>query len=368
MTAAVYNAALNAHVKRNIKNLNCGELAAFLAERKQPPYRAKQIRQWLFQKRARSFADMTNLSRSLREQLEESFTIGRIEMIRRSDSTDGTAKFLFGLDDGASIESVLIPEPRRLTLCISTQAGCGFGCAFCATAVLGLKRNLAAGEMVDQVIEAGRSLGAGQRITHVVLMGMGEPLANYAETLKALEIISDSEWGLGISPRRVTLSTVGLVPQMQKLMEETRVNLAVSLHAPDDGLRGELMPVNRKYSLSQLLECCRKLPIPRRKRITFEYVLLGGVNDSEEQARELAGLLRGIPSKVNLIPFNPHPGSAFSRPAAERIERFQNVLRDLGVQINVRRPRGDDIQAACGQLQGEEAERVRRTGRAAEAV
>ncbi|HEX9787468.1 MAG TPA: 23S rRNA (adenine(2503)-C(2))-methyltransferase RlmN, partial [Candidatus Binatia bacterium] len=228
-------------------------------------------------------------------------------------------------------------------------------------------RNLRASEIVDQMIEASRTLGADQRITHIVLMGMGEPLANYGETVKALEVISDGEWGIGISPRRVTLSTVGLVPQIQKLMEETHVNLAISLHAPNDALRGELMPVNRKYSLEQLLDCCRRLPIPRRKRITFEYVLLGGVNDSEQQARQLANLLRGIPSKVNVIPFNPHPGSAFSRPSADQVERFQNVLRDLGVQINVRRPRGDDIQAACGQLQSEEAGRTRRGGAAVEA-
>jgi 23S rRNA (adenine2503-C2)-methyltransferase len=311
---------------------------------------------------------MTNLSRALREQLEENFTISRLRSLRRAESGDGTVKFLFGLGDGASIESVLIPETRRLTLCISTQAGCGFGCAFCATAVMGLRRSLTAAEIVDQVIEAGRTLGENQRITHVVLMGMGEPLANYAQTSSALEIITDGEWGLGISPRRVTLSTVGLVPQIETLMEQTRVNLAISLHAPTNELRGELMPVNRKYSLEQLLDCCRKLPIPRRKRITFEYVLLGGVNDSELQARQLARLLRDIPSKVNVIPFNPHPGSRFRRPAPEQIERFQNVLRGEGVQINVRRPRGDDIQAACGQLQGEEAGRVRRGGVAAEAI
>jgi 23S rRNA (adenine2503-C2)-methyltransferase len=304
----------------------------------------------------------------LREQLEENFTISRLKILRREDARDGTVKFLFGLSDGASIESVLIPEARRLTLCISTQAGCGFGCAFCATAVLGLKRNLTASEIVDQVIEASRDLLSGARITHVVLMGMGEPLANYAQTTAAIEIITDGEWGLGISPRRVTLSTVGLVPQIEKLMEETRVNLAVSLHAPTDELRAELMPVNRKYSLEQLLECCRKLPLPRRKRITFEYVLLGGVNDSEAQARQLAQVLRGIPSKVNVIPFNPHPGSKFLRPAAEQIDRFQEVLRAEGVQVNVRRPRGDDIQAACGQLQGEEAGRMRRGGVAVEAV
>jgi 23S rRNA (adenine2503-C2)-methyltransferase len=362
------NPAVDFRVKPNIKDLSFQNLTAFLSERKHPSYRAGQIRQWLFQKRAAAFSEMTNLSRSLREQLEENFTISRLKILRREDARDGTVKFLFGLSDGASIESVLIPEARRLTLCISTQAGCGFGCAFCATAVLGLKRNLTASEIVDQVIEASRDLLSGARITHVVLMGMGEPLANYAQTTAAIEIITDGEWGLGISPRRVTLSTVGLVPQIEKLMEETRVNLAVSLHAPTDELRAELMPVNRKYSLEQLLECCRKLPLPRRKRITFEYVLLGGVNDSEAQARQLAQVLRGIPSKVNVIPFNPHPGSKFLRPAAEQIDRFQEVLRAEGVQVNVRRPRGDDIQAACGQLQGEEAGRMRRGGIAAEAV
>ena len=361
-------AAVDFRVKPNIKDLSFKDLAAFLAERNHPSYRAGQIRQWLFQKRATAFTEMTNLSRSLREQLEENFTIGRLKILRREEARDGTVKFLFGLSDGASIESVLIPEARRLTLCISTQAGCGFGCAFCATAVLGLKRNLTASEIVDQVIEASRDLLSGTRITHVVLMGMGEPLANYAQTAGAIEITTDGEWGLGISPRRVTLSTVGLVPQIEKLMEETRVNLAISLHAPTNELRAELMPVNRKYSLEQLLDCCRKLPLPRRKRITFEYVLLGGVNDSEAQARQLARVLRGIPSKVNVIPFNPHPGSSFSRPSQEQIERFQDVLRDEGVQINVRRPRGDDIQAACGQLQGEEAGRLRRGGLAAEAI
>jgi 23S rRNA (adenine2503-C2)-methyltransferase len=198
-------------------------------------------------------------------------------------------------------------------------------------------------------------------------MGMGEPLANYEQTLRALEIITDSQWGIGISPRRVTLSTVGLVPQIEKLMAETKINLAISLHAPNNRLRGQLMPVNRKYSLAQVIDCCRSLPIPRRKRITFEYVLLRGVNDSEQHARELVKLLRGIPSKVNVIPFNPHPGSEFLRPSNESIARFQNVLHDAGVQINVRRPRGDDIQAACGQLQGQESGRQRHGKRRAEA-
>jgi 23S rRNA (adenine2503-C2)-methyltransferase len=347
-------------VKPNIKDLSCKEFTTFLTERKHPAYRAKQIRQWLFQKRVTSFAEMTNLSRELRDQLDEHFSIGRLRIVRQAESADGTVKFLFGLFDGSSIESVLIPEAHRLTLCISTQVGCGFGCAFCATALLGLKRNLTVSEIVDQILEASRILSEDQRITHVVLMGMGEPLANYAETNKALEIITDGEWGVGISPRRVTLSTVGLVPQIEKLMAETRVNLAISLHATNDRLRGQLMPVNRKYALKQLLDCCRSLPMPRRKRITFEYVLLGGVNDSEQDARELVKILNGIRAKVNVIPFNPHPGSSYVRPSDERIARFEGVLHDAGVQVNVRRPRGDDIQAACGQLQGEEFSRDRR--------
>jgi len=350
-------------VKPNIKDLSFKELTAFLTERKHPLYRAKQIRLWLFQKRVTSFAEMTNLSRELREELAERFSIGRLRIVRRVQSRDGTVKFLFGLADGASVESVLIPEAHRLTICISTQVGCGFGCAFCATALLGLKRNLTASEIVDQILEASRTMSQERRITHVVLMGMGEPLANYAQTAGALEVITDAEWGIGISPRRVTLSTVGLVPQIEKLMAETRVNLAISLHASNDRVRGELMPVNRKYSLEQLLDCCRSLPLPRRKRITFEYVLLGGVNDSQQDAHELVKRLRGIPSKVNVIPFNPHPGSRYVRPTDERITSFQNVLYDAGVQVNVRRPRGDDIQAACGQLQGEEFVHTRRERR-----
>ena len=344
-------------MKPNIKELSSADFVAYLKERGQPAYRAKQIRQWLYQKRATSFTEMTNLSAPLREQLAGDFSISRPRLVRRSESRDGTVKFLFGLADGHNIESVLIPERSRLTLCISTQAGCGFGCAFCATALLGLQRNLAASEIVDQVLEAGRSLAGEQRITHVVLMGMGEPLANYEHTLRALAAITDGDWGIGVSPRRVTLSTVGLVPQIEKLMAETRVNLAISLHAANDELRGRLMPVNRKYSLRQLIDCCRALPIPRRKRITFEYVLLRGVNDSEADARDLCRLLSSVRCKVNVIPFNPHPGSAFMRPEESAMERFLQLLQEQGLQVNVRRSRGDDIQAACGQLQGEESQR-----------
>jgi 23S rRNA (adenine2503-C2)-methyltransferase len=353
-------------LKPNIKELTLKQFEAHLVERKEPSYRAQQIWQWLFQKRAVTFAEMTNLSVTLRARLAEEFTIGRLTVRRQAVSKDGTVKFLFGLTDGHSIESVLIPEAKRLTLCVSTQAGCGFGCAFCATAVLGLQRNLRASEILDQILEASRSLAHDQRITHVVLMGMGEPLANYAETIKALDIMTDTSWGIGISPRRVTLSTVGLIPQIEKLMEETKVNLAISLHAATDELRGQLMPVNRKYSLQQLMDCCRSLPIPRRKRITFEYVLLRGVNDSAEDAEALCQLLRGIRCKVNVIPFNPHPGSSYQRPDNAEVERFEQVLHAHGLQINLRRPRGDDIQAACGQLQGEEIQhRQRQTSLAA---
>jgi 23S rRNA (adenine2503-C2)-methyltransferase len=347
-------------VKPNIKDFSLKEIEVFLSEHKQPSYRARQIWQWLYQKRALSFGEMTNLSSPLRSQLDEEFSISRLAVVRHSTSSDGTVKFLFGLADGQNIESVLIPETKRLTLCISTQAGCGLGCKFCATAVLGLKRNLRASEMIDQVLEVSRTLSGERRITHVVLMGMGEPLANYQQTIRALEVVTDTSSGLGISPRRVTLSTVGLIPQIQKLIAETRVNLAISLHAPNEELRTRLMPINRKYSLKQLMDCCRALPIPRRKRITFEYVLLRGVNDSPEHARQLCELLNGIRCKVNVIPFNPHPESLFQRPNDSEVERFQAVFSARGVQVNVRRPRGDDIQAACGQLQGDELVRRRK--------
>ena len=355
-------------MKPNIKDLSFKEFEARLSQRREPAYRVRQVWQWLFQKRAGEVAEMTNLPASFRAWLEAEFGLSRLAVVRRQESRDGTVKFLFALAYGATIESVLIPEAKRLTLCISTQAGCGFGCAFCATAKLGLKRNLTSGEIVDQVLEVSRTLAPEARISNVVLMGMGEPLANYGQTLKALEIMTDTRWGIGISPRRVTLSTVGLVPQIRQLMEDTSVNLAISLHAPTEELRARLMPVNRKYSLKELMDCCRALPIPRRKRITFEYVLLRGVNDSVECAIELCRLLSGVRCKVNVIPFNPHPGSIFQRPDAANIEAFEQALHQRGVQVNLRRPRGDDIAAACGQLQGEEQGRGRaRTMLAAEA-
>ena len=340
-------------MKPNVKDLSFKEFEAYLAQLKQPAFRGRQVWQWLFQKRAHSFAEMTNVSTALRSHLENDFAIGRLTVVQRAASTDGTVKYLFGLADGLSVESVLIPEPKRLTLCISTQVGCAYGCAFCATARLGFKRNLQQSEIVDQIIEASRELPKDQSITNIVLMGMGEPLANYAHTLAALAIITDNAWGLGIAPRRVTLSTVGLIPQIRKLMAETNVSLAISLHAASEELRGRLMPVNRKYSLNELMQCCRDLPLPRRKRITFEYVLLRGINDSIADALALCRLLRAVPAKVNVIPFNPHEQSEFQRPDDDAVKRCQQVLFDHHIQVNVRRPRGDDIAAACGQLQGQ---------------
>ena len=336
--------------RRPIEGLSHAELSAWLDARGLPAWRTDQIRRWLFQKRATAFENMTDVPGELRRALERVFVIGSVAVQQQTRSRDGTVKYLLRLRDGHVIETVYIPEADRVTLCVSTQAGCGLGCVFCATARMGLKRNLTQAEIVDQVLEAQRSGPEERRISNLVFMGMGEPLANYDATRGALETITDARSGMAISPRRITVSTVGLLPQMRRLMEETRVNLAISLHSVRDDVRSELMPVNRKYPVAQLLECCRSLPVPRRKRITFEYLLLRGVNDLAADATELARRLRGIRCKVNLIPFNPHEGSGFDRPREDDAERFGEALRARGIQTHVRRPRGDDIQAACGQL------------------
>ena len=347
----------------NIKELTLEDLGGWLVANGEPRYRARQIFQWLYRKGASSFAEMTDLSKSLRQRLEEAFVISRPSVVTLSRAADRTRKFLFALDDGSQIESVLIPAEmsERLTLCISSQVGCGMGCAFCATATLGLRRNLRAHEIVDQVLEANRELATDaasgepqSTITNIVFMGMGEPMHNYEEVVAALERLT-AEWGVGFSPRRITVSTVGLVPQMKRLIDETRVNLAVSLSGTTDRVRGRLMPGNRKYPLQTLLDACRELPIPSRKRITFEYVMLAGENDSLDDARRLGTLLRGIPSKVNLIPFNPFPGSGFTSSERPVVEAFRAALLRQGVHATIRESRGRDIQAACGQLAAEKA-------------
>ena len=335
---------------RPVEDLSDSELSAWLDARGLPAYRADQIRRWLFRKRATSFDAMTDLAGPLRQALARDFVIGSLVMQQCLGSRDGSVKYLFRLGDGGVVETVYIPEADRVTLCVSTQVGCGLGCVFCATARMGLKRNLTQAEIVDQILDVQRRCPEDQRISNLVFMGMGEPLANYEATRGALDVITDARSGMGISPRKITVSTVGLLPQMRRLMEETRVNLAISLHSVRDSVRSELIPVNRKYPVAQLLDCCRSLPVPRRKRITFEYLLIDGLNDLAADAAELAGRLHGIRCKVNLIPFNPHEGSAYRRPSDTVIERFGETLRARGIQTNVRRPRGDDIQAACGQL------------------
>jgi len=344
-------------VVREIQDLSRAELEAWCAGVGEPPYRAAQILAWVHRKEAESFATMSSLSRALRAKLAAEFIIGRLAPSVVADATDGTRKLLFRLpgERAAAIESVLIPQFERadgardrLTLCISSQAGCGMGCAFCATARMNLVRNLTPAEIVGQV-RAGRVLAAPRAVTNIVFMGMGEPLANYDAVSTALEILS-AEWGFAISPRRITVSTVGLVPAIARLIAETRVNLAVSLSATTETQRTRLMPVNRRYSLAALLAACRALPLPRRKRITFEYVMLGGENDSDADARRLVRLLHGLRAKVNLIPFNPFPGAGFLPSPRERIVRFQALLRAHGLNATVRESRGQDIQAACGQL------------------
>ena len=344
----------------DIQNLDRAALEAWCAQAGEPRYRASQVLTWVHRKGTTDFAAMSNLPRRLCEGLAASFTVRRLEPSVVADAADGTQKLLFTLPAeagarAAAIESVLIPQFERpdgardrLTLCISSQAGCGMGCAFCATARLGLIRNLRPAEIVGQV-RAGMAVAAPRTLTNVVFMGMGEPLANYDAVRTALEILT-AEWGYAISPRRITVSTVGLVPMIPRLIAETRVQLAVSLTAPTDAQRARLMPIDRRYPIAELIDACRALPLPRRQRVTFEYVLLRDENDGEADARRLVRLLHGLRAKVNLICFNPFPGAGFAPSPRERLLRFQAILRDHGLNATIRESRGQDIQAACGQL------------------
>jgi 23S rRNA (adenine2503-C2)-methyltransferase len=272
------------------------------------------------------------------------------EIERRTPSQDGSHKLVLRYPDGARVQAVLMPDGDRLTLCVSTQVGCGFGCAFCYTGTMGLERNLSAGEIVAQVLVARRGLGPGERITHIVYMGMGEPLANYTATVKSLRLLTDPQ-AFGFSPRRITVSTVGLVSGIERLAKENlKVNLAISLHATSNEIRDRIMPVNRGFAIEELLAACRRFPLPFRQRMTFEYVLLDGVNDAIEDAKRLVRLLKGIRGKINLIPFNDWEGSGFARPPLPRILAFQAVLLEHGITATIRWSKGEDIGAACGQL------------------
>jgi 23S rRNA (adenine2503-C2)-methyltransferase len=339
---------------RNLLELTPREIADLVAGWGEPAYRGRQLGAWIYRKGVGDFAAMSNLPKTLRSRLEAEAVAAVPSVTDCRVSADGSRKLVLRLADGRTVQSVLMPDDGRLTLCVSTQVGCGFACAFCYTGTMGLVRNLTAGEIVGQVFAARATLGDGERITHVVFMGMGEPLANYPATVKALRILVDPD-GFGLSPRRITVSTVGLVRGIERLARENlRVNLAISLHAPTDELRTRLMPVNRGWDLDALLAACRRFPLPVRQRMTFEYVLLDRINDSPDDARRLARRLAGIRAKVNLIPFNAWEGSGFHRPPHERIAAFQRVLLDAGVTATVRWSKGEDVGAACGQLQTSE--------------
>lgn len=353
--------------RRNIKTVPLEELAEELVSMGMKKYRAAQIYEWIYRNHAQTFDEMTNIARSERVILDERFYLPVPRLLKTELSEDGTRKFLFELEDGHTVESVLIPDEDRNTICISSQVGCAQACRFCLTGSGGFRRNLESFEIVDQVLSVEKILAKESNggafsstgspnyepvryITNIVLMGMGEPLANFDNVIRALRIIT-AEKGLGFSPRRVTLSTNGLVPEIDRLGKSgLNVNLAISLNATTDEVRDWLMPVNRRYPISELLAACRRFPLAERRRITFEYVLLRDVNDSEEDARRLAKLLRGIRSKVNLIPFNPFPGTEFKRPDDSAVRRFQKILLDHHYTAPVRESRGRDISAACGQL------------------
>jgi 23S rRNA (adenine2503-C2)-methyltransferase len=338
-------------MKAELKGMSLAETQAWVEAQGLPVYRAKQVRQWMFKGLVTSFQEMTNISKNLRTQLEKKARISHLELEKSQVSKDGTTKFLFRLEDGHFIETVLIPERGHFTLCISSQAGCAMGCRFCLTARQGLKRNLSAAEIIDQVIHVKRSMGEPDRLTNVVFMGMGEPLANYEAVVRALGNLI-SEEGMTFSHRTVTLSTCGLVPQIRRLGKEVRVNLAVSLNASDDDTRSYLMPVNRKYPLKSLVEALREFPLLNRRMITFEYVLVGGINDRDEDAHRIAALLKGVRAKINLIALNPHPDVGLAPPAPERVLRFQEILIEHHFTAIIRKSKGQDISAACGQLSG----------------
>lgn len=338
--------------KISIRNLTFDELKTTLGSMGLKGYRAGQITSWIYQHYAVSFEEMTNIAKAERDRLAAAFSLTAPSLLRAERSSDGTRKFLFGLEDGHTIESVLIPDDDRQTLCISSQVGCQQACRFCLTGQGGFTRNLVFSEIAGQVLEVSRILrDEGARgITNIVLMGMGEPLANFDEVIKAIRVIT-SDRTLGFSGRRLTLSTDGLIPEMDALGRAgVKVNLAVSLNATTDETRDRIMPVNRRYPLKDLLAACRRFPLEPRRRITFEYVLLRGVNDSEDDALRLTRLLKGIRCKVNLIPFNPFPGSEFKRPDDAAVKRFQKILQDHHYTALVRESRGGDISAACGQL------------------
>jgi 23S rRNA (adenine2503-C2)-methyltransferase len=338
--------------KIDLKNLTFQELKDFITSFGKERYRSLQILRWLYQKDVHSIDEMTNLSKKFRQSLSEISFISNLHPLHVEEAKDGTKKFLFQLTDGNRIESVLIPDKKRLTLCLSTQVGCALGCRFCLTGKMGWKRDLMVSEILNQILAVRETLTDKTSITNVVLMGMGEPLANYKNTTKAIELMTNPD-AFKFSSRRITLSTVGLLPELEQLAKEKiSFRLAISLNASDEETRSYLMPINRRYPLKKVLEACRNFPLRPRTRITFEYVLVEGVNDSSQDAKRLLKILSGIPSKVNLIPLNEAPGILFKRPSEKKIKQFQEILMEGGLTAIVRASKGTEISAACGQLQG----------------
>ncbi len=343
--------------RKNLVGACVEEIDALVSELGESPFRARQIYAGIYGRRRRNWEDFTDLSKSLRESLNERFVMKYPDVSRVFQSVDGTRRYLLEVSAGQKIEAVFIPEDYRDTFCISSQVGCAVECLFCVTGKLPMRRNLTAGEIVGQVLMLQSDRESAPKRLNIVIMGMGEPLLNYDNVMKAIRLMTDKR-GMGLSPRRITLSTSGIVPGIRRLAGEPIIpNLAISLNATTDDIRDVLIPINRKWNIAALLEACREFPLEKRRRITFEYVLIGGVNDSPEDARRLARLLRGLKKKVNIIPLNADPWIPLQTPGEERVLAFQKILVDQHITAYIRRPRGDDVSAACGMLAGREEPR-----------
>ncbi len=354
-------------MKTNLLDFDAERLSGWFAELGEKPFRARQVLRWVHKAGEADFDAMSDLAQSLRGKLKEGAHVAAPALVREERSSDGTRKWLLDVGTGNAVETVYIPEVDRGTLCVSTQAGCALDCAFCSTGKQGFNRNLSTAEIIGQLWWANRTIGRGADgnwpITNVVMMGMGEPLLNFDNTVSALRLMLDDN-AYGLSRRRVTVSTSGVVPAMDRLRDECPVALAVSLHAPNDALRNVLVPVNQKYPLRELMAAClRYLDKAPRDFVTFEYVMLDGVNDGPQHARELVALVRDVPCKFNLIPFNPFPNSPYRRSGADSVRRFRDILMQANIVTTTRKVRGDDIDAACGQLAGQVKDRTRRTQR-----
>ncbi|MDP5136079.1 bifunctional tRNA (adenosine(37)-C2)-methyltransferase TrmG/ribosomal RNA large subunit methyltransferase RlmN [Rheinheimera baltica] len=352
--------------KINLLDLTRAQMQAFFVDMGEKPFRADQVMKWIYHFCIDDFDKMSNINKVLREKLKTRCVIEAPVVVTRQDSSDGTIKFVMGLSGGQEVETVWIPEKDRRTLCVSSQVGCALDCSFCSTAQQGFNRNLSVSEIIGQVWRVAQIIGSygdtgDKPVTNVVMMGMGEPLLNLNNVVPAMELMLE-DFGFGLSKRRVTLSTSGVVPALDLLRDKIDVALAISLHAPNNELRNELVPVNRKYPMEEFLAASRRYVANSKAndKVTVEYVMLDGVNDSMEQAHELAHALKDTPSKINLIPFNPYPGSPYKRSSNSRIDRFNKVLQEYGFTVIVRKTRGDDIDAACGQLVGDVIDRTKR--------